>query len=487
MSGTTIPIILTTAGAQPQSPAALQSQLISLVTTGVDAYGNTITNPNPGYTATLPASLIDDVVGTNVGALALIDQARVEALNSITPYSANPYILAQLGAAKGLPIGQATNATVNVIFTNASGAAGDELPIGFLISDGTNQYALNDGGTIGTGGVSPQLTATCTNANTFTIPANSVTQIVSSVPSGVTLTVTNPNVGTPAQVAETATAYRARVLEAEQITVQGSPQILKAQLKAIVGVVPQQVSVRSVSPGWEVICGGGDAYMIAGAIYKTMPNIAEVVGSTMLISTITQANPGVVGTVLNHGYANGQVVTFAAVGGMTALNTGSYTVTVIDQQHFSIGVNTTGYGAYTSGGYVLPNLRNVTVSLSDYPDTYSITFVVPPQQVVNVQLTWNTDAPNFVAVTSVAQIGQPAIINYINSIPVGQPINLFVLYSVFQAAIAPILSINFLTRLVATVEINSIAVSPASGTGLIAGDPESYFFASATTVSVTQG
>ena len=484
MSGSTIPIVLTAAGAQPQSPAALQAQLIALVTTGVDPYGNTITNPNPGYTATLPGSLIDDVVGTDVGALALIDQARVETLNSITPYGANSYVLAQLGAAKGLPIGQPTNATVDVLFT---GPAGYVLPIGFLVSDGSNQYALNDGGIIATGGVSPQLTATCTNPNTFAIPANSVNQLASSVPTGITLTVTNPNAGTPAQIAETATAYRARVLEAEQITVQGSPQILKAALKAIIGVVPQQVSVRSVSPGWEVICGGGDAYLIADAIYRTMPNIAEVVGSTMLISTITQANPGVVGTVLNHGYANGQVVTFSGVGGMTALNTGSYTVTVIDQQHFSIGVNTTGYGAYTSGGQVLPNLRNVTVSISDYPDTYAVTFVVPPQQIVNVQLTWNTDAPNFVAVTSIAQLGQPAIVNYINSIPVGQPINLFVLYSVFQTAIASILNINFLTRLVATVEINSIAVSPASGTGLIAGDPESYFFASAATVSVTQG
>ena len=81
----------------------------------------------------------------------------------------------------------------------------------------------------------------------------------------------------------------------------------------------------------------------------------------------------------------------------------------------------------------------------------------------------------------------PAVVNYINSIVVGQPINLFELNGVFQAAVAPLIPIQFVDRLVWTISINGIVTGPASGTGLISGDPESFFECVASGVVLTQG
>jgi hypothetical protein len=48
----------------------------------------------PDYTANLPGSLIEDISSTDVQALATIDQARVDAINSFSPYGANAFALA---------------------------------------------------------------------------------------------------------------------------------------------------------------------------------------------------------------------------------------------------------------------------------------------------------------------------------------------------------------------------------------------------------
>ena len=202
------------------------------------------------------------------------------------------------------------------------------------------------------------------------------------------------------------------------------------------------------------------------------------------------ANPGVITTNLNHGFTTGQNdVMIAGVVGTTGVNGGPYTVTVISEKTFSFGVNTTASGAYVSGGVVTPNDRNVSVDIQDYPDTYTIPFINPPQQDVTIQLTWNTSSPNFVSDTAVAQVGAPALANYINAIPVGAPINLFELQNVFQAAVvsAGLDQIQYLTRMVFTVSINGVSTPPDAGTGIIAGDPESFFQTTASDILITQG
>jgi hypothetical protein len=68
-----------------------------------------------------------------------------------------------------------------------------------------------------------------------------------------------------------------------------------------------------------------------------------------LITAITQANPGQV-TSTGHNLTNGTQVEFLNVGGMTQLNGNIYTITVVDANNFKIGIDTTNYGVYTSGG-----------------------------------------------------------------------------------------------------------------------------------------
>jgi hypothetical protein len=68
--------------------------------------------------------------------------------------------------------------------------------------------------------------------------------------------------------------------------------------------------------------------------------------------SITQANPGVVTLGTAHGWRTGQRVAFESLGGMTGLNGTTATITVLSSTTFSIGVNTSGFGAYTSGGAV---------------------------------------------------------------------------------------------------------------------------------------
>jgi uncharacterized protein (TIGR02217 family) len=71
--------------------------------------------------------------------------------------------------------------------------------------------------------------------------------------------------------------------------------------------------------------------------------------STKAITGISQANPGNV-LCVGHGFSTGDKIKITSVGGMTQVNNLYFTVTVVDADNFTIGVNTSGYTAYTSGG-----------------------------------------------------------------------------------------------------------------------------------------
>lgn len=473
MSTTPLPIVIGPAGAIAQNPVDIRTQLVELVTA-----------INPGYTANLPGSLIEDIASTDVAAIALCDNARVDLINSLTPYGANVPLLIQLGTQAGVMQGENTNTNVYVVFT---GPAGYTIPVGFVVSDGTHQYTVQDGGIIGAGSTSLPLYCVATQAGVWAVPAHTVTQLITSVPSTISLTVTNPQDGIPQTQVQTEADYRAQVLQAGYAPSQGMVTYLKTLLGNIPGVQKRLVSIRPVSTTWEIIVGGGDPYQVANAIFTALFDISTLVGSTLGVTGITQANPGVVTTNLNHGFATGQIINIANVVGMTAVNNTPLTVTVLSPTTFSIGVNTSGYGAYVSGGVVTPNLRNLVTTIRDFPDTYQIPTVIPPSENVSVVVTWNTNAVNFVSGAAVAQLANPALVNYINNIYVGQPMNLFELQNVFQEAVASVLPPQLLTRMVFAVTINGVGVSPTAGTGIIAGDPESYFVTSSTAITITQG
>jgi hypothetical protein len=280
-------------------------------------------------------------------------------------------------------------------------------------------------------------------------------------------------------------SYQAQVIQAGLASAQGMPTFLKTQLENVSGVQPNFVSIRNPNVNqWEVICGGGDPYQVANAIFNSVPDISILVGSTLSVTAITSANPAVVTTSLNHGYSSGQTVTIAGVT-PSGFN-GTFTAIVLSEKTFSIPLNATSL-TYVSGGVVTPNFRNVTVSINDYPDTYSITFVNPPVQTVNVAITWNTISTNLVSPTAISQLATPAIVSYINSITVGQPINTYSLQDAFQNAVAQILPVDLISKINYVVQINGITTTPATGSLLIYGDPESYFSTSNSLVTVVQG
>lgn len=387
-----IPILIDEDGAQPTAPIDLRAALVTAATALA-----------PGLTTTLPGSLVEDLASTATGGLVEIDAARVDLINSLTPAQANIPLLLAIGEQTGVMKNATTNTSVNVVF---SGPPGFLIGAGFVVSDGNHQYTLVDGGIIGTGGTSASLYALASVSGTWAVPAASVTQLVTSVPDSISLSVTNPNTGTPGSATEeTWESYRARVLQAQKAAAQGMPTLLKTLVSKVSGVQPRLIAVKqSISPaGWEVIVGGGDPYQVAYAIYSALFDISTLVGS-----------------------------------------------------------------ATTS--------RNVMVSINDYPDTYALTYVTPPQQTVTMSITWNTRSTNLVSNAAIAQLATPALANYVNSIQATQPMNLFVLQRTFQTAIESILPEPLLTRMAFVVNINGITVPPETGTGVIAGDSESYLY-----------
>ena len=398
MSG--LPLLFTATGPVTTPPAVLQQNLITLVAASA-----------PGYTV-LPGILISDMSGTAVGALSTLDQARVDTVNSVSPYTANAYILAMQGAMLGVPQGLPSNGSVFEVFT---GSPGYVIAPGYTVGDGTNQYVTQDGGIVGSGGTTPPIFFVATNSGTFAIPPNTVTSIITSVPIPYALTVTNPEAGVPALAAQTIESYRAQLIMAQQGTIQGWLTQLKSKLMNVPGVNPNLVSVIPNGTLWTVICGGGDPYQVANAIYQGVSSVSLLAGSQ------------------------------------------------------------------------ISSLRNIPVTIFDVPDSYNIVYVNPPQQVVTIACTWNTTLPSFTAGASVNQLIIGAELAYVNSIIVGQPINLLVLYEQVQTAIASVLAPVNLTTLTFVVTINSFVVSPTAGTSIIPSDPESYFFVSATGATSVQG
>jgi hypothetical protein len=265
----TLPVVMTASGPVPNSPAALNSDLIA-----------TVQAENAGFTANLPGLLLEDLTSTGTAMLAQMDQARVDAINSVTPYGANAFILAQQGKMLGIPQGAPTNTSALVIFSGIT-VPGYVLQAGTVVGDGTNQYVLQSGTVIQTSGQSPAVLAVANQSGTWSVPAGSVNQIVTSLPSpyNTAVTVSNPQAGTPATTSESPQSYRSRIMQAQQIAGQGTPAYITTLLQDVPGVTARLVSVLQTTFGWEVLCGGGDPYAVAYAIYQGVLDLSTIVGS----------------------------------------------------------------------------------------------------------------------------------------------------------------------------------------------------------------
>lgn len=396
--------LITSAGAIPTSPDDLNAELLA----GAVARA-------PGLTATLPGSLIEDMSSTATGALIVQDAASVDLINSISPLTANEFILEQLGLVYGVRPGLGSNTSVFVTF---HGSPGFVVNIGFIVSDGTHQYIVQDPAIIsgpGPVGTSAPTFCVAVDPGTWAVPPGTVTLPITSVPEGFTLTLTNDSTGVPGGDPQTLAQYQAQVIQAGQAISTGVSTLVKTALQNVFGVQARLIAFRQTGGGWQVIVGGGDPYQVANAIFQSMFNILDLVG--------------------------------AATVGATE-----------------------------------------TIAINDFPDTYSIVYVVPAQATVGIVCTWETVASaNFVSPAIVTALAQPALVDYINSIAVGQPISLLQLQDTFIVAVKDSIPEGAISVLTFVVTINDTIVNPPTGGVLISGDPESFFFTASANVAIVQG
>jgi hypothetical protein len=131
--------------------------------------------------------------------------------------------------------------------------------------------------------------------------------------------------------------------------------------------------------------------------------------------------------------------------------------------------------------------RNQIVSILDGDDSYDITYVIPPQQIVTGGITWNTTLAGFSGTAQVNQLGAIAVQSYVNGVIVGQPINLDSMRTAFAIAVKDILPSEYLTTFVPTISLGGTPTPPNAGTSIIPGDPESYFSAADGAITVAKG
>lgn len=92
----------------------------------------------------------------------------------------------------------------------------------------------------------------------------------------------------------------------------------------------------------------------------TCQKILDALIPAITLTTSTAANPCVV-TCTNHGLQTGDVVTIAGHSGTTPTINGARTVTRVNANTFSVGVDTSG-GGTGSGGTATPTLASLTVA-----------------------------------------------------------------------------------------------------------------------------
>jgi hypothetical protein len=469
-----LPLVMTQQGLQPASPADLRARLVAMVAAIV-----------PDYTSNLPSTLVEDIASTDVYALVVSDSFLVDLVNSITPFGANAFLLNQLGTLYGVDPQPITNTSVYVVF---NGPPGYSIAQGFTVGDSVYQYICQDGGICGADGQTLPMYAVATTSGAWAIPPGTVTQLLTSVPSGITLTVTNPVAGVPSTAGESIATFRERAFTAGLAASTGMGRYLKTLVGNVPGVQSRLVAVQPEGDNFVVLVGGGDPYQVAYAIWQSDFYTQGLSGADILVAGINNDDPIMVTTANNHNLQDGDVIEISGVVGIPFVNDTPLQITVLGPKTFTIPLDGTMWGTYQYGGVITPNPINNAIVVTDYPDSYLINFVTPPQEYVSIVVYWETDISSYVSPNAMAQAAQPAIIDYINSLPAGiAPINLNVLDSLFLDAVKNILPGERIIDIQWVFSINGVGTLPDPGTQVIYGDPYSYFYTDSTQVSVQQG
>jgi hypothetical protein len=475
-------------GLQPQAPAELRAQLVAAVAA-----------TNPDFTANLPGALVEDITSTDVAACVQSDSFLVDLVNSISPNGANAFLLQQFGVLYGLTPQVATNVSVYVVFYGPPGLV---IVQGFIVGDGSYQYVIQDGGIIGADGQSLPMYAVAVIPGTWAVPAGSVTLLATSLPASVVdlVTCTNPTDGVPSTAGENIADFRDRVMTAGLAASTGMSRYMKTLLGQVPGVQARLVSARQdkATGRYIAICGGGDPYQVAYAMWRALFWTGGFLPAPIEITNISSGNPAIVTTIQNHNLITGMIERIDGVVGtgvFPTLNGKEFTVTVPtvggqpSLNTFTIPFNTNIAGStYTTGGLVTPNPIVEEVTIVDWPDNYIIPYVLPPIETVTIEVTWQTDSPNYVSPSAVASLAGPTLQDYINSLPVGTtPINIYDMTSIFLQSVANILPAEAVTILTFSVGIDGMPVAPEPGTGVIYGDQNSYFITDLSKITFKEG
>jgi hypothetical protein len=125
--------------------------------------------------------------------------------------------------------------------------------------------------------------------------------------------------------------------------------------------------------------------------YNSPTQVTALVGgvlaatSSIAVLGITNANPGVVSVTTPNPVVTGQSILLQGVGGMTQVNGNFYTAGTVSGGNIPIGVDTTGFGTYTSGGTVTSAGNKITAITKANP--CGITFgTIPANFSVGLQI-----------------------------------------------------------------------------------------------------
>lgn len=201
--------------------------------------------------------------------------------------------------------------------------------------------------------------------------------------------------------------------------------------------------------------------------------LAACQGSPRMIKTLVGLVAGVPNNLIS--------VQQAAPGLRVCVGGGGDAYQIANAIFMAVGDPSIPVGSAVSSG------RNRTISLVDYPDTYSLPYVVSPVQTITLQATWNTILTNFTGAASIPSLVLQPLADYINGLATASPINILELNAIFQNAVASLLDPKYLTKLVWQVYINGVLTAPAAGTSAVQGDPESSFTCATSGITVVQG
>lgn len=96
-----------------------------------------------------------------------------------------------------------------------------------------------------------------------------------------------------------------------------------------------------------------DKKVRCGWLYMYVNTSGTQLRRNIAIQDITQSNPAIITTTVNHNLSTGNQLNVFLVGGMTEMNGIQAFITVTGSQTFTLnGIDSTAFTAYTSGGFV---------------------------------------------------------------------------------------------------------------------------------------